>query len=305
MHVYHHSDFLPLNALAEDKARAGRDISLVIPALDEEETIGDIVGCLRRKLIEQVPLLNEIVVMDGNSSDQTADRAAAAGACVHRSRDVLPEVTAPDGKGTSMWKALAVVRGDLVVYVDADIRDFGARFAYGLIGALLRNPGLRWSKAFYRRPLSSGGTRSSGRGGRVTELLVRPLLALWYPELAALHQPLSGEYALWTDVARSLPFSSGYGVETRLLLGMYDRHGLDALGQVDMDVRHHRNRPVEQLGQMSFSILRVFTDYLKQAGRMSVNGELGRHWRMPGGAETSMVEEVLPPMADVAGPAGT
>jgi glucosyl-3-phosphoglycerate synthase len=270
---FHHQDFLPLESLARRKAQSGASVSLVLPALNEEGTVGDIVARCRSELVEAVPLLDEIVVVDGGSGDATRQRAREAGATVHQSSRIMPQVSVPEGKGASLWKSLFVTRGDIIVFIDADIANFRSHFVYGLVGALLDSPQLQWVKAFYRRPYVGGEGEQQDQGGRVTEILVRPLLSAWYPELAAVRQPLAGEYAFRREAAEAIPFSSGYGVELQVLLAMYRRCGLERFAQVDMGIRYHRNRPLADLGRMSFAILKAFESHLEREGRIRVAGE--------------------------------
>jgi glucosyl-3-phosphoglycerate synthase len=302
----HYRQFLPLGALADLKARSGLRVSLVIPALNEAPTIGDIIARCHRELVDDAPLLDEILLIDGDSTDGTAGIAARAGAVVHRAADIMPERQLPPGKGTSMWKSLAVATGDILVFIDADIVDFRTHFVYALAGTLLRDPTLLWAKAFYRRPFIAGAGQMEGYGGRVTEILVRPLLCGWYPELARIRQPLSGECAFRRTEMAQLPFTSGYGVELQLLLGMYRRHGLSRFAQVDMDVRLHRNRPVAQLGRMSLAILRTFYASLREDGLMGGGTEPGSRmvsWTPAGCIESTLDEVRLPPAATLPGAA--
>jgi glucosyl-3-phosphoglycerate synthase len=206
-----------------------------------------------------------------------------------------------------MWKSLFVARGDIIAFLDADIRDFQPHFVLGVAGPLIVDPALQWVKACYRRPFVLGRAELEGYGGRVTELVVRPLLSAWYPELATVRQPLAGECAFRRDELLQLPFSSGYGVEILLLLQMYRRHGLAGLAQVDLDVRRHRNRPVSQLSLMSFAILRVFFDFLRQDKGMGAAYPLSDELVCvrDGTEERVRVHEcVLPPVASVPATAG-
>ncbi len=299
MSIFHHSRFEPVSSLVEHKRRLGESVSVVIPALNEAPTVGRIVARIRECLVEREPLVDQIVVIDGASSDDTVTEAARAGAVVHPARDIGPRSDSPDGKGSSMWKALSVIDGTIVVYIDADIVEFGPHFVYGLVGPLLERPAYQWSKAFYRRPLQQGGERVDGHGGRVTEILVRPLLSAWYPDAAAIRQPLSGECAFRTDVLKTLPFSSGYGVELQLLLSMYRRYGMAACAQVDMDVRQHRNRPVAQLSRMSLAILKTFVRFLEDDRRVTLLAPLADTWVGGGpGEQVAIHETLLPPHAE-------
>ena len=256
--VFSHRDFDP-RRLAARKEAAGLTVSLCIPARDEAVTIGRIVEIARRRLAEAVPLLDEILVVDDHSTDGTADAAVAAGAKVVHSADVLPDAGPGSGKGDAIWKSLAASTGDLVAWVDGDITDFGPRFVTGLLGPLLTSPSVQFVKGFYRRP---GGGRANG-GGRVTELVARPLIARLFPHLAGVVQPLAGEYAGRRTVLEALPIVCGWGVDLALVVDVVARHGLPALAQVDLGTRRHRHRPLDQLSPQAMAIL---TTALRRAG---------------------------------------
>lgn len=263
-HTFHHSQFSNLAQLVEQKKKMGVTISLCIPTLNEEKTIGKEIVLFKSELMTRFPLLDEIAVIDSGSTDRTLEVAASFGADVYRSAEILPEMGDKRGKGENLWKAIFQLKGDILVYIDADIKNIHPRFIYGLVGPLLFHPSIQYVKAFYDRPLMfSQGVRPSG-GGRVTEILVRPLFSLFYPELAAVIQPLSGEYAVRREVLERLPFPIGYGVETSHLLDVYTRWGLDALGQTDLDQRVHRNQATRDLGRMSFGILQAFLSRLEE-----------------------------------------
>ena len=223
-------------------------VSVVLPALDEEPTVGEIVVGVR----SLGPLVDEVVVVDSGSVDRTAEVAAAAGAKVHHRDDILPEYGSRPGKGEVLWKALAVTSGDILVYVDADLTDFRPHFVTGLLGPLFADPGVAMVKAFYDRPLLDV---SAAGGGRVTELTARPLLNAYFPELAGVVQPLAGEYAARRQLLESLPFAAGYGVETGLLIDTARKYGLDAIAQVDLGQRTHGHQDTAALGRMAATIL--------------------------------------------------
>jgi glucosyl-3-phosphoglycerate synthase len=256
--VFAHRDFDP-RRLAARKEQAGVTVSLCIPARDEAATIGRIVETARRRLLETVPLLDEILVVDDHSTDRTADVATAAGARVVRSADVLPGAGPGSGKGDAIWKSLSASTGDLVAWIDGDITDFGPRFVTGLLGPLLTYPQVQFVKGFYRRP---GGGRTGG-GGRVTELVARPLMARLFPHLTGIIQPLAGEYAGRRTVLEALPIVCGWGVDLALVVDVVARHGLPALAQVDLGTRRHRHRPLDQLSPQAMAIL---TTALRRAG---------------------------------------
>jgi glucosyl-3-phosphoglycerate synthase len=258
--VFSHHDFDP-RRLAVRKEEAGLTTSLCIPARDEAATIGRIVEIARRRLVDAVPLLDEILVVDDHSTDATAEVAAAAGARVVHSADVLPDagVGPGSGKGDAIWKSLSASTGDLVAWIDGDITDFGPRFVTGLLGPLLTSPAVQFVKGFYRRP---GGGPAAG-GGRVTELVARPLIARLFPHLTGIVQPLAGEYAGRRPVLESLPIVCGWGVDLALVVDVVARHGLPALAQVDLGTRRHRHRPLHELSPQAMVIL---TTALRRAG---------------------------------------
>lgn len=245
-------------ALADKKAAQRVTISICLPALDEEQTIGAIVATARRELVERVALVDEILVIDDGSIDATAEVALGAGATVVSAENVLPEMGPGSGKGDAMWKSLYASSGDIVCWLDADVRNFDTRFITGLLGPLLTRPTIDFVKGFYERPaLGIEG------GGRVTELMARPLISRLFPHLGGIVQPLAGEYAGRRDLLESLPFVEGWGVELGLLVDIAERCGLGAIAQVDLGTRMHRNRPLTQLAPQAMAIL---TAALRRAG---------------------------------------
>jgi len=295
--VFHHSRFHDSAALAALKRNQGLRVSVCIPTLDEAETIATIVSCIREELMEARAVVDELIVIDSGSSDGTRELARAAGADVYLSADIAPEHGTFRGKGENLWKALHVASGDIICFVDGDIANFGAHFVTGLIGPLLGDAALSYVKAFYERPLDHPqGFRPTG-GGRVTEILVRPLLSLFYPELTKFLQPLSGEYAARRDTFRSLPFPCGYGVELAHLIDLSRTIGPDAMAQTDLDERLHRNRSDEELGRMAFGILQVLFRRLEQDGKLTLAKalpEILQTWHFDGlalAAETTAIPE--------------
>jgi len=268
--TFHHSAFWDLKHAVEEKQRQGLTISLCIPTLNEEKTIGKEVVVFRSELVERYPLLDEIAIIDSGSEDDTIAVAKAFGADVYAAADVLGDMGERRGKGENLWKAIYQLRGDIIVYVDADIKNIHPRFVYGLVAPLIFRSEMKYVKAFYDRPLafSKAQARPSG-GGRVTEILVRPLFSLFYPDLTAIIQPLSGEYAVRREVLERIPFPVGYGVETSHLIDVYARWGMAAFGQTDLDQRVHRNQETRDLGRMAFSILQTFLRRLHTMGKMS------------------------------------
>jgi glucosyl-3-phosphoglycerate synthase len=242
--------------------------------LNEERTIGQEIVILKAELADRYPLLDEIAVVDSGSTDRTCEIAASFGAEVYVAAEQLTEYGDRQGKGENLWKALYLLRGDIIVYVDTDIKNIHPRFVYGLVGPLIRNPEVHYVKAFYDRPLAfSGGLRPTG-GGRVTEILIRPLFSLFYPELAAILQPLSGEYAGRRSILEQISFPVGYGVETAMLIDIYQRLGLDAFAQTDLDRRVHRNQETVALGRMAFGVLRTFMSRLRREQLVQLQNEL-------------------------------
>jgi glucosyl-3-phosphoglycerate synthase len=260
--TYTGADYDP-DRLAEDLRRQGLSVSVCLPALDVADTVGPIVTAVRERLVEGAGLVHEVVVIDSRSSDGTAAAAAAAGARVVQDDRVLPDVGPGRGKGEAMWKSLAAVRGDIVVWLDADVVDFDPAFVAGLVGPLAADPEVGYVKAVYRRAL---GADDDG-GGRVTEICARPLINLFYPELAGFAQPLSGEAAGRRDLLCSVPFFSGYAVELGLLIDLSRTAGIGALAQVDLGTRRHANQPTAALGAMASTITQAVLRRLADEGR--------------------------------------
>lgn len=266
--TFHHDRFADLGALVERKRAQGITISACIPALNEQDTLGPIVREVREALVEAHPLLDEIVVVDSLSEDETARVAEDEGALVVQDPEILPGLDPASGKGEALWKSLFVTHGDLIVWLDADIENFHPRFVYGPLGPLLEHPGISYVKAFYRRPVKRGEELIPGEGGRVTELMARPVLNAFWPELAGLVQPLSGEYAGRRSVLERIPFFTGYGVEIGMLIDVAREAGVDAIAQVDLERRVHRNRPLTELTRMSSAILQAALMRLASQGRI-------------------------------------
>ncbi|OQY33668.1 MAG: glucosyl-3-phosphoglycerate synthase [Spirochaetaceae bacterium 4572_59] len=262
--TYHHSNFQELKELVDAKNKSGLKISLCIPTLNEEKTIGKEVVIFKSELMNRYPLIDEFAIIDSGSKDRTLEVASSFGADTYLASDILPNLKPMRGKGENLWKAIHQLKGDIIVYIDADIKNIHPRFVYGLVGPLIQRPEVKYVKAFYDRPLAfSDSIRPSG-GGRVTEILTRPLFSLFFPELTAIIQPLSGEYAVRREVLESIPFPIGYGVETSHLLDVYQMYGMSAFAQTDLDQRVHRNQPTRALGKMSFGILQTFLNRLVQ-----------------------------------------
>jgi glucosyl-3-phosphoglycerate synthase len=277
--TFHHEDFAAAE-LADQKARLGHVVSVCLPARDEEATIGTIVTALRASLVQGAGLVDEVLVVDDHSTDRTAAFAADAGARVVGVDDVLPELGPGEGKGEALWKSVAAAQGDLIVWCDADITDWGPRFVVGLLGPLLARPEIQFVKGFYDRPVGD----SPHGGGRVTELMARPAIATMHPHLSSIVQPLAGEYAGRRSLLERLPFVQGYGVDLGLLIDIADLEGTEVIAQVDLGTRRHRNRSLGDLGPQALAVLQT---------------ALRRHGTGLGGAATLARPDLEPVEVDV------
>jgi glucosyl-3-phosphoglycerate synthase len=278
--TFHASEFSDIAKLVALKEKAGLTISVGLPALNEEETIGLVIKRVKGPLMDRFPLIDQLVVIDSDSTDRTREIAAELGVPVIRHSAILPEVGSYRGKGEALWKSLHVLDGDIVAWIDTDIRNIQPRFVYGLLGPLLREPRIQYVKGFYKRPIREGDKIVPEGGGRVTELMARPLLNLFFPELSGLVQPLSGEYAGRRDLLEAMPFFTGYAVETGLLIDVLEHAGLPAIGQVDLERRIHRNQPLGNLSQMAFVILQAAMRKLEERHRIELLTEMGRSMKM-------------------------
>ena len=249
----HHWDDWSLDDLLA--AKAGTTVSLVVPARNEAATVGDVVTRVREALVDTVALLDEIVVIDSDSTDDTYAVASDAGATVHRSAEIRPDLGTRPGKGEAMWKSLFVTSGELIVFMDADLVDWDTHFVPGLLGPLLTDEGVQLVKGFYERPLVSDGAAVPFEGGRVTELVARPLIRLLFPELAGLHQPLAGEWAVRRALFEQLSVPHEYAVELAVLVDTQRTRGLETIAQVDLGVRAHRHQSLRDLSGMATQIL--------------------------------------------------
>lgn len=239
------------------KQAQGSTLSVVLPALDEERTVGEIVSTLRGELLDEVPLIDELVVMDSGSTDRTGMVARRAGATVIAASDVAPGYGVVPGKGDVLWKSVLATSGDIVLFIDADLEGVSSTFVTGMLGPLLTEPTVAYVKAFYDRPLVTDHVIAPSGGGRVTELVARPVLNLYWPDLAGIIQPLSGEYGGRRELLESIPFASGYGVEIGMLIDVVKGHGLEALAQVDLGRRIHRHQTDDALGRMAAQVLQT------------------------------------------------
>jgi glucosyl-3-phosphoglycerate synthase len=246
--TFHWNDWT-LDSLLD--ARRETTVSLVVPARNEAATVGDVVGRVRERLVDTVRLLDEIVVIDSDSTDDTGAVAADAGAVVHRAAEIRPDLGTHPGKGEAMWKSLFVTKGDVLVFMDADLLDWDTHFVPGLLGPLLIAPDVELVKGFYERPLGD----APYEGGRVTELVARPLISLLFHELAGLHQPLAGEWAVRRSLFESLSVPTGYAVELAALIDTAASRGADAIAQVDLGRRAHRHQSLRDLGGMARQIM--------------------------------------------------
>jgi glucosyl-3-phosphoglycerate synthase len=274
--TFHASEFRDIAKLVELKERHGLTVSVGLPALNEEKTIGLVIKRIKGPLMDRLPLIDQMVVIDSDSEDRTAEIAEDLGVKVYRHSAILPETGTHIGKGEALWKSLHVLDGDIVTWIDTDISNIQPRFVFGLIGPLLREQRVQYVKGFYQRPIREGDKLVPEGGGRVTELMARPLLNLFFPELSGMIQPLSGEYAGRRELLESVPFFTGYAVEVGLLIDILDSVGLPAVGQVDLERRIHRNQPLGNLSQMSYVILQGAIRKLEERHRIELLTEVGR-----------------------------
>ncbi len=259
--TYVHDEF-PAARLA---AQRDCTVSVCLPARNEARTIGPILQQLLP--LRERGVIDQLVVVD-HSSDGTAQIARALGAEVHAQDELMPELGPVLGKGDAMWRSLPVLTGEVVCFLDADSEHFGAHFACGVLGPVLCHPAISFVKAFYRRPFRLGETTVPDGGGRVTELTARPLLNLFYPDLAGIRQPLAGEIAARRELLERLPFATGYGVDVGLLIDAYAVAGLEAIAQVDLEVRQNAHQPLRDLGPMAYAVLRAVAVRLEREGRL-------------------------------------
>jgi len=274
--TFHAHEFSDVRKLVALKERQNLTISVGLPALNEEKTIGTVIRRVKTALMDRVPLIDQMVVIDSMSDDRTAEIAAELGVPVVRHPEILPELGSHRGKGEALWKSLHVLDGDIVAWIDTDISNIQPRFVYGLLGPLLREPRIGYVKGFYQRPIQTADGLQAEGGGRVTELMARPLINLFFPELSGMIQPLSGEYAGRRELLERLPFFTGYAVEIGLLIDILEQAGLSRLGQVDLERRIHRNQPLANLSQMAYVILAGAVRKLEERHRLELLTEVGR-----------------------------
>jgi glucosyl-3-phosphoglycerate synthase len=251
---FHYRDFSELASTGGPGDRL--TVTLILPTRNVAATIGPILDAVAR-LNERTGLLEQVIVVDADSPDGTAEIARASGAEVYSENELLPAYGPSQGKGDAMWRGLSVARGDIVMFADSDTTDFGEHFIYGTLGPLLSTPGVQFSKAAYRRPFSADGQAVADGGGRVTELMAKPLLNFFYPGLTGFVQPLAGEFAARRELLDRLPFLTGYGVEVGILIDVFTQAGLPAMAQVDLGSRQNRHQPLWDLTRMSSTVLRA------------------------------------------------
>ena len=290
---FHHSEFADLARMTALKDKLGVTVSLVLPTLNEADTIGPIVRRAVREMQERFRLVDELLVIDSASTDDTRAIAEAEGARVVQHPDVLSRYGSYQGKGEALWKSLYETSGDIVVWADTDVRNWHHRMVYGTLGPLLVEPRLQYVKGYYQRPIVEGGVLKEGGGGRVTELVARPLINLFFPELSGMIQPLSGEYAGRRSLLEQLPFFTGYAVEIGHLIDAAERAGIEGLGQVDLERRVHRNQELEGLSRMSFVILQAVMKRLEERRRARLFAELGSTMKLPRSGRGRLSLEVI------------
>lgn len=281
MQRFHHTQFADSRRLCDLKNAANTVVSVCIPTLNEAATIGPIVQSIRRAFIDEVPLIDEILVIDSGSDDATRSMAANAGAVVRLSAGIAPDTGTHCGKGENLWKALHAAKGDIICYLDGDVTNFHPGFVAGLVGPLLEHEEINYVKAYYERPLVHGDAPHANGGGRVSEILVRPFISMFYPELAGILQPLAGEYAARRSLLESLAFPTGYGVEIAHLIDILRMGKLGCMAQTDLGCRVHRNRDDGDLGDTAFAILRVLLRRLERDGKISLGAapaDLHQRW---------------------------
>ena len=269
---YEYGQFSDLAALSLRKGELGLTVSAVLPCRNVADTVGAIIDeihAINERVAPGVPLVDQVLVVDADSPDGTAEVATRHGAEVYSENELMSRYGGAHGKGDAMWRSLSVARGDLVMYVDADTRDFRPQLVYGILGPILEVPEVRYVKAAYRRPFNSHETFEEDGGGRVTELSAKPLFNLFYPELAGFVQPLAGEFVADKELFCSIPFLTGYAVETGIMIDVLKSVGLNAMAQVDLGTRQNRHQPLRDLSRMSYAVVRAVARRLRQDGRLN------------------------------------
>ncbi|MGF1472072.1 MAG: glucosyl-3-phosphoglycerate synthase [Rubrobacteraceae bacterium] len=265
---YGYAEFADLEELGHRKRELDLTVSMVLPCRNVADTVGKIVSEVN-EVNERASLVDEVLAVDADSEDATAEIAASHGALVYSENELMSRYGGAHGKGDAMWRALSVARGDLVMYVDADTRDFKPQFVYGILGPILQVPQVRYVKAAYRRPFKKGENEEPDGGGRVTELSTKPLFNLFYPELTGFVQPLAGEFVADRELFNSIPFLTGYAVETGIMIDVLKKVGLGAMAQVDLGTRQNRHQSLRDLSRMSYAVLRAVSRRLREDGRLN------------------------------------
>ncbi len=277
---YKYQSFSNIKRLVELKKQQKVKISVCIPTLNEEKSLGKVINVIKTKLMDHYKLIDEIAVIDSGSTDNTKEVAKEAGADFYLSSDILKSMGEHKGKGENLWKSLYVLKGDIIVWVDADIKNIHPRFVYGLVGPLLTHKEIGYVKPFYKRPIKVGDKLQPLGGGRVTELTIRPLFNLFFPRLSGFIQPLSGEGAGRRDVLERIPYFTGYGVETGFLIDIYKKFGLNSIAQVDLDKRVHRNQQLSSLSNMAFAIMQVLSKRANTLGKFVLVKSIRKTYRI-------------------------
>ncbi len=304
--TYHYSHFEDITKLIKTKKKKELTVSVGIPTLNEAPTIANVLETIQTNLVEKKKLVDELAVLDSGSTDGTVEIAKDMGIPVFSSEKILKDEGIFYGKGENLWKSIHSLKGDIIAWVDADIRNIHPRFVYGIVGPLIMRDDLNYVKSFYRRPLKEGVEVKAKGGGRVTELCVRPMFNHLFPDLTGFIQPLSGEMAGRREVFEKIPFFVGYGVETGMLIDISEMFGVDSMAQVDLDVRHHRNQTVVSLGRMSFGIMQVLLKRAHQSGKIELEQDINTFFRRPSGEkgiyvlfEKDLPEQERPPIEGV------
>lgn len=273
--TYHHSSYSDLNYLLSRKIDLGSKISVCLPTLNVEKTIGPILEILIDKFQHDYPLVDQIAIIDSRSTDRTVEIAKSLGCEVYFDDEILPAQGVMKGKGEALWKSLAVLTGDIIVWTDSDIVNFHPRFIWGLIGPLIIEKKIQFVKGFYERSQFIDGVEIKNEGGRVTELMARPYLNAFFPELAYLVQPLSGEMAVRRDAIWGIPFYNGYAVDIAMLIHLYKKFGIDAIAQSNLEERVHNNQKLSDLSKMAFTILKALITISEELGLININSHPG------------------------------
>ena len=301
-------EFKNIEQLVEKKESKGLTISLALPALNEEKTVGNVIKIAKSEFMDKHPLIDEMILIDSGSTDKTRDIARDLGIPVYLNQKVLSEYGFRNGKGEVLWKSLYLTNGDIIFWVDTDIHNFNPKFIYGVLGPMIMDERIKFVKGFYKRPImGKDGIVHPGGGGRVTELTARPMLNLFFPQLSGIIQPLSGEYGGKREALEKLTFTSGYGVETSLLIDMLRIFKLQSIGQTNLDVRVHRNQPLQNLSKMSFAIIQTVLSKLEKRYGVKFVQDINKTMNIIQYDESQfyldvqeIIEKERPPMVEIA-----